>query len=157
MPVRMRLHPVFTQLRDWSDDGAVDGVETLVELTDRFGDTTKAAGVVRFELFAYRPFDPDPRGERLFPPYEGRILTFEQQQSHWSRPGRAYLFQLAAPQLDPTRAYVLTATFDQSGGGRFFDQLVIEPTRRPVSTAATESNRDQPSDGNSTGRPPAQP
>lgn len=157
MPVRMRLHPVFTQLRDWSDDGVIDGVETLIEFTDRFGDTTKAAGIVRFELFAYRPFDPDPRGQRLFPPFEGRLLTFEQQQAHWSRPGRAYLFQLAAPRLDPRQAYVLAATFDQNGGGRFFDRLVIEPTRRVASTNATESHGDHSSEGNPPARQPAQP
>jgi hypothetical protein len=143
MPVRLRLHPVFTQLQDWTDDGKIDGVETLIELTDRFGDTTKAAGVVRFELFNYRPFDPDPRGDRLFPPFEGRLLTFEQQQAHWSRPSRAYLFQLAAPSLDPSRAYVLSATFDQTGGGRFFDQIVIEPVRRSATTWPAESQTDR--------------
>lgn len=138
MPVRMRLHPVFTQMQDWTGDGRIDGVETLIELTDRFGDTTKAAGVVRFELFSYKPFDPDPRGERLYPPFEGRLLTFEQQQAYWSRPGRAYLFQLAAPTLDPSRTYVLSATFDQTGGGRFFDQVVIEPVRRSATTRPAE-------------------
>lgn len=150
-PVRMRLHPVFTQVRDWSGDGNPDGFEVLVEMLDSFGDTTKAAGRVRFELYDYRPFNPDPRGDRLVAPYEGRLDTAEQQLAHWSRPSRAYTFQLAYPRVQASRSYVLLATFEQPDGKRFFDQIILEG-RASRPPAATEEPRELP-DAN-TDNPP---
>jgi hypothetical protein len=137
-PVKMRLHPVFTQVRDWDGDGKPDGIEALVELQDRFGDTLKAAGVVRFELYAYRQFAPDPRGERLTGPFTGRLDTVAEQAAHWSRPERAYLFQLAFPKAREESSYVVEAVFERPGGGRLFDRIVLEgrpkEPRQPRST-----------------------
>src|SRR5690554_6153710 len=45
-PAAMRIHPVFTQVKDWTGDGQPDGIEALVELTDQFGDPTKGSGKV---------------------------------------------------------------------------------------------------------------
>ena len=39
-PVSMRLHPIFTQIKDWTGDGRPDGIEALIELQDQFGDGT---------------------------------------------------------------------------------------------------------------------
>src|ERR1041385_4565024 len=69
-PMRMRLHPIFTQVKNWSSGGGSgpgikpDGIEAELEFQDQFGDPTKAAGKVMFELFSYHQ-GPDPRGERL--------------------------------------------------------------------------------------------
>jgi len=40
----MRIHPIFTQVKDWSGDGKPDGIEVLMEFQDQFGDPAKAAG-----------------------------------------------------------------------------------------------------------------
>src|SRR6266550_8310566 len=68
-PVAMRLHPIFTQVKDWTGDNKPDGIEALVELQDQFGDPTKASGRLVFELFEYRPGFPDPRGKRVVNPW----------------------------------------------------------------------------------------
>lgn len=129
-PASIRLHPNFTQVHDWTGDGRPDGIEALVEFTDRFGDPTKASGTVLFELFAYRPQHPDPRGARLVNPWSGSLATVAQQQAHWSGTTQTYNFRLGWDQIDPARTYVLTATFETSDGRRFFDRIVLTPTSR---------------------------
>jgi hypothetical protein len=139
-PAAMRIHPIFTQIKDWTGDDKPDGVEALVELQDQFGDPTKASGRVIFELYEYRPYDPDPRGQRVVNPWIGDLSTLEAQRDRWNRPSRTYSFQLAYDQVRADRPYVLTATFELSGGGRFFDRMILEPReRRGAGPAATES------------------
>lgn len=127
-PTAMRLQPVFTQVRNFSGvEGKPDGIEALIEFQDQFGDPAKASGTVVFELFEYRPGFPDPRGNRVVNPFVASIDDVASQREHWSRTGRAYSFELAYPAVNPGKTYVLTATFEPVGGGRFFDRLVIEP------------------------------
>lgn len=136
-PAAMRIHPVFTQLRDWTDDGKPDGVDVLIEFQDRFGDPAKAAGNVVFEIYSYRPGFADPRGQRLVPPFLASIENVANQRDHWNRTSRCYSFQLAWPAVNPGGTYVLTAAFDVAGDRRFTDRLVIEPP-------AMEIPREQP-------------
>jgi len=125
-PTSMRLHPVFTQVRDWTGDGVPDGIEAVVEIQDQFGDPTKAAGRILFELYSYRAYNPEPRGTRLVNPWEGRLDSMEDQRARWNRVNRAYIFQLAYPQIRAGDDYVLSATFELASGGRFFDRTIIE-------------------------------
>jgi hypothetical protein len=172
-PASMRMHPIFTQLKDWSGGGKPDGIEAVVEFSDRFGDTTKAAGTLLFELFTYREAFPDHRGNRVVQPWIGDIETVDEQQAHWDRASRAYTFQLAWPDIRVSKSYVLTATFEPVGGvdnngqKRLFDELVLpavptektrsetaklsdlfkpstEPTTEPLAEPATEPSVDQP-------------
>jgi hypothetical protein len=141
-PTAMRIHPIFTQVRDWTGDGNVDGVEVLLEFQDRFGDPTKAAGTVLFELFEYRPANPDPRGARLANPFVGSIVSVEEQRLRWNRTSRTYTFQLALPAISPRRDYVLTAAFRAADGGRFFDRVVLkgqEPASEPATQPVNQS------------------
>src|SRR2546421_6710450 len=64
-PVSMRIHPIFSGIKDWNGDNKPDGIEALLEFEDQFGDPTKAAGTAVFELYNYRKYDPDPRGGRV--------------------------------------------------------------------------------------------
>lgn len=121
----MRIHPIFTEVKDWTGDGKPDGVEVLLEFQDRFGDPTKAAGTVMFELYEYRGANPDPRGARLANPWLGSIATLGEQQAQWNRTSRTYAFQLAYPNIEERRSHVLTAMFRSSEGGRFFDRVVL--------------------------------
>ncbi len=124
----MRIHPVFTQVKDWNGDGKADGIEALVEITDRFGDPAKASGQVLFELFDYRPRDPDPRGARLANPWIGSLQTVRDQQTHWNNTTQTYNFKLAYPQISTSHSYVLTATFETTSGNRFFNRIILTPT-----------------------------
>jgi hypothetical protein len=128
-PVAMRLHPIFTQIKDWTGDGKPDGIEALIELQDQFGDPTKASGRVVFELYDYQPYNPERRGERLVNPWIGYLETLDEQRDRWNRTSRTYSFQLQYDQIQPNKTYLLTAEFQLSGGGRFFDRVVVEGVR----------------------------
>src|SRR5204863_386407 len=126
-PKAMRIHPIFTQVKDWTGDGKPDGIEALIEFQDQFDDPTKASGRVIFELFEYRKDFPDPRGVRIANPWIGSLVTLADQRERWNRTSRTYSFQLAMDSIRANRPYVLSATFEQSGGGRFFDRVILQP------------------------------
>lgn len=125
-PVSMEIHPVFTQIEDWTGDGKPDGIEASLEFDDQFHDPTKAAGQVVFELYSFRQTSPDPRGRRLVNPWVGSLMSVADQEAHWSRTSRTYTFELADPKISQSQTYVLTATFDEAGGGRFFDRIILQ-------------------------------
>lgn len=141
-PSRMRIHPIFTQVKDWTGDGQPDGIEALIEFQDRFDDPTKASGSAVFELFDYRPYNPDPRGSRVTNPWTGSLLTEDEQRARWNRTLSTYSFRLPFNTVGDHRAYVLALAFDRSGGAgapaRFFDRIVIEVPRNREPTVAAE-------------------
>ena len=132
-PVSVRVHPTFTQVKDWTGDGKPDGVEAVVELRDEFDEPTRGAGTLLFELHGYRRDHPEPAGTRLAEPWTGSLTTKEDQPKHWSPALRAYTFQLPYPQVAGGQTYVLRVTFEsvggatREGGGRLFDRLILEP------------------------------
>jgi hypothetical protein len=128
-PVAMRIHPIFTRVKDWTGDNKPDGVEALVELQDQFGDPTKAAGRVIFELYSFQKFDPQRKGNRLVNPWIGSLMTLEEQRDRWNRTSRTYSFPLSYSQVSEDQTYVLTAQFETASGQRFFDELILEPAR----------------------------
>ena len=143
--VAMRLHPVFTQIRSWSGGVAPDGIEAMVEFQDQFGEPAKASGDVVFELFQYRKGYPDPRGDRVVGPWTATLNTVASQYEHWNRASRTYSFKLAYRDIRPKSTYVLTATFELAGGGRFFDRIILEPmTSEPQSEQPASSPARQP-------------
>ena len=123
----MHIHPIFTRIKDWTGDNMPDGIDALIEFQDAFGDPTKASGRVIFELYEFIKYDPTHTGERMTTPFIGELQTFEQQQDRWNRTSRTYAFPLEYSAVKTNRAYVLKATFEVAGGGRFFDSLVLEP------------------------------
>ena len=125
-PVSIRIHPTFTKVRDWTGDNTPDGIEALLELRNQFEEPTRATGRVIFELFEYRRDFPNPAGKRLVNPWITSLVTFEDQQARWSRELKMYTFQLAFPQVQTGRSYVLTASFELQGG-RLFDRVILEP------------------------------
>jgi hypothetical protein len=148
-PVSMRIHPIFTQVKDWTGDNKPDGVEALLEFTDQFNDPTKAVGTVIFEMYKYRPYHADPRGDRLQNPWIGTLATLDDQHARWNRTSRTYAFQLEFPQLRTDQSYVLTATFD-TGQTRFMDQIILEAQLKepeivtPATTAPTSEPATRP-------------
>jgi hypothetical protein len=151
-PARMRIHPIFTQVKDWTGDGQPDGIEALIEFQDRFDDPTKASGSAVFELFEYRPYNPDPRGNRVTSPWTGSLVGVDEQRARWNRTLSTYSFRLPFEGVRENRNYVLAASFDRGGGGgggdgeqaaRFFDRIVIEAQRKEptVASDATPATR----------------
>src|SRR5688572_29582977 len=92
-PLSMRIHPIFTDAKDWNGDGQPDGVEALLEFQDQFNDPTKAAGKVIFELFSYRAYHADTRGDRVVNPWVVSLQTLDDQQARWNRTSRTYSFR----------------------------------------------------------------
>ena len=148
LPTAMRIHPVFTQVRDWTGDGKPDGVDALIEFQDQFGDPVKASGSVVFELFEYQPQSPDVRSKRVVAPFLAAIDNVAAQRDHWNRTSRCYSFQLAWPEVNPMTTYVLAATFEKTGGGRFMGQIILQSgPRAPARPAAATRPAAQPGPG----------
>lgn len=135
-PASMHLSPVFTKIADFDGDGQPDGVEAVVELQDRFGDPVKAAGRILFQVYDYRPVNPDPRGDRVAGPFEGRVDSVQDQRNRWSRVSRAYIFQLAFPNPKLDNNYVLEAQFESTNGSRLFDVLTLEGEKKQPGPAS---------------------
>jgi hypothetical protein len=125
-PVSIRIHPTFTQVKNWEGDAHPDGIEALLEVRDQWEEPIRATGKVIFELYEYRTGHPDARGTRLVNPWVASLATVEEQGARWDRVSRAYKFQLAYPQIDPKKSYILTASFE-TDGGRLFDRLNLGP------------------------------
>ena len=126
-PVAMRIHPIFSRVTDFDGDNFPDGIDALLEFQDQFGDASKASGRAVFELYAFQRFDAERKGKRLANPWVGSLETMDDQRQRWNRTSRTYSFPLAYDQISITQTYVLTATFQMTNGGRFFDQIIIEP------------------------------
>ena len=125
-PSSMRIHPTFTQVKDWTGDGKPDGVEAFLELSDQFGEPTRATGTIRFELYNFHEAEEERRGKQLAEPWIFKLDNRDQQIAHWNPVERAYTFRLPYDKISANRRYVLTAQFDRPGG-RLFDQLILEP------------------------------
>ena len=124
VPRAMRIHPVFTQVADVTGSGTPDGIKAQLEFTDQFGDPTKASGQVLFELFEYRHQQPYT-GRRVAGPWVASLASVADQREKWNKTLRTYLFPLAYPAISPTHDYVLQATFELTGGGRFLNQMLL--------------------------------
>jgi hypothetical protein len=160
-PVAMRIHPIFTRVKDFNGDNYPDGIDALLEFQDQFGDPTKASGTVIFEIYEFQKFDPQRKGKRLANPWVGSLETMDDQRMRWNRTSRTYSFPLQFDQINPTNTYVLTAQFQMSNGGRFHDEIVLEPPQgayapkgTPVPTTSTST---QPPATAPTSAPTTQP
>jgi hypothetical protein len=126
-PSSMRIHPAFTQVKNWVGDSRMDGIEVVLELEDQFGEPTRAAGTLRFELWTFREAAAERRGTQLAQPWIFQLNTRSEQNAHWNPVERGYTFQLSYDKISADRRYVLTAQFDRPEG-RLFDQLIVEPS-----------------------------
>src|SRR3954468_3685372 len=82
-PSKVRLHPTFTQVKDWTGDGKPDGIEAVVELLDSFHEPTRGSGTFVFEVYDYRQNDPNPANKRIGEPWIVKLDTREDQQAKW--------------------------------------------------------------------------
>lgn len=108
-PVRMRVYPSSRFIRE--DDKPL--LEARVEFFDAAGDSTKAVGEMRFELFTAGAAAQTTSGQRLYA-WAVPMRTLEQNNLFYDSVTRTYLFRLSLDSLsiirDQTRLKVtLTA------------------------------------------------
>jgi hypothetical protein len=108
LPKTLTIHP-FTQTEAFSD--TTGGVHARIQARDSFGDSTKAFGTVRFELYQFLEQNQRRHGPRVGQ-WEISIAQPRANLTHWNRHFRSYEFKLACDKPLPTgRRFVLVATF----------------------------------------------
>jgi hypothetical protein len=124
LPKAIRIHP-FTAMRVLEEAGGVTGVDARVEALDGYGDSGKAFGKFRFELYSFRPNNPDPKGERLGV-WSADVEKPRVNRDHWNKVHRTYQFKLRWGQPIPAgQRFVLLAVFESRFTGRLFDERVF--------------------------------
>ncbi len=124
-PVDMNIS-YFTDLRDFSGDGNIDGLDVRVILEDRFGDAVKTLGDFRVETFLYVPRSQNPRGPQVNNWFVS-VRTAEDLEKYWDQTDRAFRFPLAlARGIDAQRAIVQVTYYVPDGSGKMlFAERVI--------------------------------
>ena len=122
LPKTLQFHP-FTQTASFGDSGW--GVLVRLQALDHYGDTTKAYGDFRFDLYTYKAYQTDHKGEKLAT-WESALSEGDVNQKHWKRHFSAYEFTLGglAP-MTPGQKYVLVVTFTSSFKHRLRGETVV--------------------------------
>lgn len=124
LPKSIHIHP-FTGMRSFEESGKDKGLDVRIEAMDSAGDTTKAFGDFRFELYFFRPVAADPKGNKIAT-WEVSLSDPKKNAVHWDNITRAYKFKLQWNQ--PYKAsdrFVLAAIFTSPFTGRLFNERVI--------------------------------
>lgn len=120
-PVRMRIYPSSRFVRE-------DGkplLEARVEFFDGAGDSTKAVGELRFELFTAGPAAQSSSGQRLYA-WAVPLLTLEQNQLFYDSVTRTYLFRLRLDSLSLIREQTrLKVTLTPTRGARISTESLL--------------------------------
>lgn len=123
LPHEVRIHP-FTG-RTFDEEGGIRGIEVRVEARDAYGDSTKAFGQFRFELYAWRPDRPDAQGGRVAAWTED-LFDARTNVKHWDMIAKRYQFRLLGERSIPVgRKYVLVVYFDSPFTERLRDEYVF--------------------------------
>ncbi|MFA6133888.1 MAG: hypothetical protein WC869_07745 [Phycisphaerae bacterium] len=124
LPQSLRIHP-FTALRDLEDANGVRGLDVRIEALDAYGDTTRAYGDFRFELYTFRNVSTDPKDVKIAA-WDVPMLEAKANLSHWNNITRAYEFKLQWTQpAKPGQKFVLVATFSSPFNQRIFAEYVV--------------------------------
>ncbi len=124
LPKSIRITP-FTGMRAFDDAGGVKGIDVHIEAKDTYGDTTRAFGDFRFELYEFKPNSLDPKGAKLGS-WDVPVLKPDDNRRHWDPIHRAYEFKLQWDQpIAVGRRFVLVAVFDSPFTDRIFNERVF--------------------------------
>ena len=124
LPKSVRLHP-FTGTRTFDAAGGVKGLEVRIEAFDASGDSTKAFGEFRFELYEFVANSANPKGRRLGV-WSENILQPNRNQLHWDSITRTYLFKLQWYEpITVGQQFVLAAVFSSPFTDRLFTERVF--------------------------------
>lgn len=124
LPQEIQLHP-FTGTRAFGDGEARQGLEVRVEAIDAFGDSGKAFGDFRFELYTHRADRADPKGRQLAV-WHVPLMDPERNAVHWDSITRTYEFRLEWEHPIPAgEKFVVLAVFDSPFTQRLFAEQVL--------------------------------
>ena len=97
LPKTIVIHP-FTQTNTF-EEGTL-GLHVRVQAKDYYGDTTKAFGDFRFELYEFRPQHQGKRGAKITQ-WEVGLSKPKANLLHWDRITRSYEFKLSIDKAIP--------------------------------------------------------
>ncbi|MCZ6697616.1 MAG: hypothetical protein O7D94_01640 [Planctomycetota bacterium] len=117
----------FTRPRSFDDDLFPDGIEVSLRMLDGAGDSVKAFGDFRFELYEHRDAAANNRGNPVRS-WEKTLATLKDQKDFWERVTMTYQFPLdwEGDPIAPQRTYVLVVIYSAEGGERLFDSFKME-------------------------------
>jgi hypothetical protein len=124
LPKTISIHP-FTGMRTFEDTGGTKGIDVRIEAKDSYGDTTRAFGDFRFELYTFRPNNLDPKDAKLAT-WDVPLTDPDTNLLHWDSITRTYQFRLEwSRPVTPGQQFVLVAVFSSPYTERTFAQRVF--------------------------------
>ena len=124
-PVAINIHDSSGVVRKKAG-GDFDGIIAACEVLDRFGDSIKTMGVMRFEAYEYAPSEPENKGARIGFWPDVRIDSLESIQQHWDSIWGLYRFNLNWKiDAKPGQRYILEATLTTPNGEQLSDNHML--------------------------------
>ena len=117
----------FTRPKSFDGDLYPDGIEVSLRMLDGAGDSVKAFGDFRFELYEHRDASGNNRGD-IVRYWTQTLATMKDQKDFWERVTMTYQFPLdwEGDPIAPQRTYVLEVIYSAEGGERLFDSYEME-------------------------------
>ena len=128
MPNRIDIVEPFTRVRDFDNNGSLDGIELLMQAVNSLDNPgLQIVGNVRVELFEFVEASAEPRGARI-DRWDVDLSSVELQKKHWNQLTQMYEFRLAVdPAILPRkRKFVLAATYNTPQGEHLIDECHLE-------------------------------
>ena len=127
-PVRVRVYPASRFVADQNRKRVV--LEARIELLDDMGDSIKSVGEFHFELLGEPGRGRTTLDRRLYT-WDVPLLTLRQQQSHYDKVTRTYLFRLKMDDaFSPSKDTTLKVWFVPSGGHRLEAETTMPGQQR---------------------------
>lgn len=124
LPEEIEIHG-FTGVRTFDESGGVKGIDARVTAKNAFGDAAKAFGKFRFELYQFRPNNPDPKGDQVGV-WNTDLSDPKTNVRHWQGHFSGYKFNLKWSRSIPVgKRFVLVVVFSSPFTDRLFDQRVF--------------------------------
>ena len=121
LPRSIRIH-VFTRTETFDEERGLAGVNVRIEAVDAYGDSTKAFGTFRFEMYQFVPNTIDPKG-KLLASWDEPLLDPRKNLLHWQKVHRIYEFKLQWDRPVPVgQRFVLSAIFSSP----FTERMITE-------------------------------
>lgn len=126
LPKQIHVHPL-TSSRVFGEAGGVTGIDLRIEALDDWGDSTKAFGRFRFELYRHAG-GADPKGpcQAVWNNEDLDLSSAKRNRAHWNKFQRTYDFRLGWQAPIPVgHRLVIVAYFESEFGSRLSDQRVL--------------------------------
>ena len=124
-PVGIKIHDSSAVMRKEAG-GDFDGLVVACEVLDRFDDSIKTMGVMRFEAYDYAPSEPENKGARIGFWPDVRTDSLECTQQYWDSIWGLYRFNLTwEVEVRAGQLYILEATLTTPSGEQFSSNHIL--------------------------------